>query len=79
MNPWYLLWLLPFVALNPTAAGLTALAAVSLSYATGLNLSDPALDNFAHPSWVRPIEYGAVALAAAVDWWRVRAGPLPKK
>jgi len=70
VNPWYLLWLLPFVALRPTLAGLTAFAAVSLSYLTGLNLGNPTLDNFAHPSWVRPIEYGAVALAAAADGLR---------
>ena len=38
VNPWYLLWLWPFVALQPTWTGLTALAAVSLSYCTGQNL-----------------------------------------
>jgi hypothetical protein len=35
VNPWYLLWLLPFTALRPTAAALTALAVVNLSYVTG--------------------------------------------
>jgi hypothetical protein len=70
VNPWYLLWLLPFVALRPTATGLTALAIVSLSYVTGLNLGDTALANFEHPLWVRLIEYGAVALVGVAELWR---------
>lgn len=73
VNPWYLLWLLPFLAFKPGAAGLVALAAVSLSYITGLNLGDTALTNFEHPSWVRPVEYGIVALAGMIDWWRARS------
>jgi len=72
-NPWYLLWLAPFVAWRPTAAGLAALALVSLSYLTGLNLGWLALDNFAHPWWLRPVEYGGIAVAATVDWWRTRS------
>lgn len=73
VNPWYLIWLAPFVAWQPTSAGLAALALVSLSYLTGLNLGWPALDNFAHPWWVRLVEYGGIALAALLDWTRTRA------
>jgi hypothetical protein len=73
VNPWYLIWLAPFVAWQPTAAGLAALALVSLSYLTGLNLGWPALDNFAHPWWIRLVEYGGIALAALLDWTRTRA------
>jgi hypothetical protein len=73
VNPWYLLWLAPFMAWRPTAAGLAALSLVSLSYLTGLNLGWPSLDNFAHPWWIRPLEYGGIAAAALVDWWRTRA------
>ena len=68
VNPWYLLWLLPFVALFPSATGLTALAVVSLSYAHGLNLGGNDLEAFQHPGWVRPVEAGAVLLAALWDW-----------
>ncbi len=68
VNPWYALWLWPFVAARPSVAGVTALAAVSLSYVTGLNLGEPALDSFAHPDWVRPVEYGLIGLAAWRDW-----------
>jgi hypothetical protein len=61
------------MAWRPTAAGLAALSLVSLSYLTGLNLGWASLDNFAHPWWVRPLEYGGIAAAALVDWWRTRA------
>ena len=73
VNPWYLLWLLPSVALSPSRAGVVALAAVSLSYVTGLNLGHAHLRNFEHPAWLRPLEYGAIALAAIWDWARARA------
>ena len=73
VNPWYLLWLAPFVAWRPSAAGLAALALVSLSQVTGLNLGWPALDNFEHPWWLRPVEYGGIALAAMAGWWRMKA------
>ncbi len=74
VNPWYLLWLAPFVALRPTTTGVAAMALVSLSYVTGLNLGTATVANFEHPDWVRPIEYGGIALAAIADWWRWRAG-----
>lgn len=75
-NPWYALWLWPFVALRPSAAGIAALAAVSLAYVTGLNLGDAALGNFEHPAWLRPVEFGLVALGAVWDW-RTRAQKNP--
>ena len=66
-NPWYALWLLPFVAWRPTWAGITTLIVVSLSYVTRQNLGQGVLDGFAHPGWVRPVEFGLIAMAAAVD------------
>jgi hypothetical protein len=67
VNPWYLLWFLPFVVLRPTAAGVTALIAVSLAYAHGLNLGDESLGAYGHPAWVRPVEITAVLLALGWD------------
>jgi hypothetical protein len=69
VNPWYMLWLLPFVALRPTVAGLTACAVISLSYVHGLNLEATGLAPFEHPWWVRPVEVGVVAFALGVDLW----------
>jgi hypothetical protein len=68
VNPWYLLWMLPFVALFPSATGLTALVIVSLSYAHGLNLGGNNLQPFQHPGWVRPLEVGGILLAGLWDY-----------
>jgi hypothetical protein len=67
VNPWYLLWLLPFVAMFPSAWGLAALAAVNLSYAYGLNLGALHLAPYEHPMWVRPLQGGIVMLAGLRD------------
>ncbi len=64
LNPWYAIWLVPFVAIKPARPALALLVVVPLSYATGLNLNDPTLATYAQPNWVRPIEFGIVILAA---------------
>ncbi len=66
INPWYLLWLAPFVAIRPSAWGITALAAVPLSYLHGLYLPDSGLPPYHHPAWLRPVEWGAVLAAALI-------------
>jgi len=66
-NPWYALWLLPFVALRPAPTGVAVLAAVSLSYLTRQNVGEVVLDGFAHPAWVRPVEFGLMAAAWVVQ------------
>lgn len=63
-NPWYLVWLAPFVAAAPSRGMVALLAIAPLSYATGLNLGDPALGPYAHPAWVRPVEFGIFLLAS---------------
>ncbi len=70
VNPWYLLWMAPFVAAHPTLTGWTAMGAVLLSYATALNLGINAPGPYSHPVWLRPIEYGVVAAAALYDGLR---------
>lgn len=72
VNPWYLLWLVPFVAIFPSATGITALAVVSLSYLQGMNLGNETLGLHEHPAWLRPIEFGAIMLAGVCDWRRTR-------
>jgi len=75
VNAWYLLWLLPFAAIRPSAWAWTASVTVLLSYVTGLNLDDLQMEPFGHPVWVRPVEYGLVALALLYDVRRrVRRG-----
>ena len=67
VNPWYLLWLLPFAAIRPSAWAWTASLVALLAYVTGINLDDLQMDPFGHPAWVRPVEYGLIALALAFD------------
>lgn len=75
VNPWYCLWLWPFVAARVSATGVCALAAVSLAYVTGLNLGDASLGNFEHPAWLRPMEFAILAFGALRDW-RQRKRPV---
>ena len=73
VNPWYILWLLPFAVIYPSRwAWLTSMT-VSLSYITGLNLNDAQLSAYDHPYWVRIAEYIPIALALFWDWYQ----PLP--
>ncbi len=72
VNPWYLLWMAPYVALRPAAWSVVALAAVALSYVTGLRTGDASLGAFGHPGWVRPVEYGLIAAAGVWDVLRWR-------
>ncbi|MYG03674.1 MAG: hypothetical protein F4173_15770 [Acidobacteriia bacterium] len=78
INPWYLLWLLPFAAVFPSIWAWTASLAVLLSYVTGLNLQDYALHPYAQPLWVRGLEFGLVLCGVGCDLihrrWRRRSG-----
>ena len=65
VNPWYLLWLAPWVAIRPSTPGIIALMVVSLSYIHGGAINAPELAPYEHPKWLRPLEYGLI-LAAAV-------------
>lgn len=64
-NPWYLLWLLPFVAARPSAWGVAALWAVSLSYVHGLFVAG--LPPYHHPVWVRPAELTAIGIGVLLS------------
>lgn len=58
--------------IRPSAWAWTVSVAVLLSYITGLNLNDMDMHPFAHPDWVRPVEYGLILLALAYDLFRQR-------
>lgn len=72
INSWYLLWLFPFVMLKPRCWSITALIVVSLSYVTGLNLHSEQYDNFENPLAIKIIEFGAIAIALAIDLIRLK-------
>ena len=67
INPWYLLWLLPFAAIFPSVWAWTASGAVLLSYVTGLNLGDYQMHPYAQPPWARGLEFGLIAAGLGCD------------
>ena len=72
INPWYLLWLLPFAAIYPSAWAWTASTAVLLSYVIGIHLEDYTLQAYQQPTWIRFLEFGLILLALAYDLIRRR-------
>lgn len=70
INPWYALWLLPFAVIYPSFWAWTASVALLLSYVTGLNLGLYDIEPFAHPGWLRPLEFGLILAAVGIDVWR---------
>jgi hypothetical protein len=68
VNPWYLLWMAPFVALYPTSAGVAALMIVSVAYAHGLNLPGSGLGPYDHPTWVRVVEVFTIFVAGSLEY-----------
>ena len=80
VNPWYLLWLLPFAAIRPSRWAWTASVAVLLAYATGLQLMVLEGQPFDLPAWAWALEYGAIGVAAGVDVVRrCRDSPAPAR
>ncbi len=68
INPWYLVWLLPFAAIYPSAWAWTASLAVLLSYITGLNLfTDADMQAYEQPLWARLLEFGLIGSALLLD------------
>lgn len=68
VNPWYLILLVPFIALQPSLWGITAVTSVLLAYCTAANLQLTDMGGFNHPWWVRPLEIVPVLLAAAISF-----------
>jgi hypothetical protein len=63
INPWYLIWFLPWAALLPTAPIWTAMVVVALSYITGMALGDPTQGLFTHPWPIRILQPTLITVA----------------
>lgn len=68
VNPWYVLWMLPFVAVYPSAAGIAAIVVIVLAYVHGLNLPGTDLGPYDHPTWVRVVEVVTIFVAGSVQF-----------
>ncbi len=75
VNPWYLTWMVPFVALRPTPWGIAALMVVPLSYLHGLFFGGGTLAPYQVAAWVPWVEYGVViGLFGAAKLYRWYSG-----
>lgn len=63
INPWYLVWVLPFAVVHPNVWPWVASGAILLAYASGINLQDSSLLPYEIPEWVVFIEFALIALA----------------
>jgi alpha-1,6-mannosyltransferase len=67
INPWYLLWLLPFAVFSRETWPWAASAAVCLSYVTGLNADRDDIAAFAVVPWAQTLEWLLIAIALGTD------------
>lgn len=67
LNPWYLVWLLPFAVIKPSVCAWTASLMILMSYASGINLNAENLGAYQHPNWVLCIEFGVIFIAFLID------------
>ncbi|MGI9319600.1 MAG: hypothetical protein ACR2QW_19885 [bacterium] len=70
LNPWYLIWILPFAVLHPSRWAWTASVAVLLSYVTALSGGDPSTEIYRLPNAILILEFGLIAAAMLMDWKR---------
>jgi len=66
LNPWYLLWVLPFAAIRPSLWAWTASVSVMLAYGVGLNLGGD-LEPYQQPLGLMFIEFLLVVIAFIVE------------
>lgn len=68
LNPWYLVWFLPFAVIHPSCwVWVASLSVLLLSYVSGINL-DQKNGLYNHPHLILAAEFGAIAIAAAIDY-----------
>lgn len=67
LNPWYLLWLLPFAVIYPSRWAWISANCVLLAYAIGLNLPESNLSPYEQLPPTMLIEFSLIALAVFVD------------
>jgi hypothetical protein len=65
-NPWYTLWMLPFLAQPGSLWRWAWMALPSLSYITQGDLGIDLMNPFAHPGWLRPLEFSLLAIASCI-------------
>jgi len=67
INPWYLLWVLPFAAMRHYITPWVMSFALLFSYFSGINLHSEHLQAYQLAIWVKPVEYTLITLAIVYD------------
>ncbi|MCY3883474.1 MAG: glycosyltransferase family 87 protein [Gammaproteobacteria bacterium] len=73
VNPWYVVWVLPFAMVYPSFWAWTSAYAVFLSYISALNLGLIDQDPFSQPIWSRVLQAVLLLLAIGIDLCRKKA------
>ncbi len=68
INPWYLLWTLPFAVLHNHVSVWLASIMVMLAYAVGLNMgSETLLGPYDQPTWARVMQFGVIFMSIFIE------------
>lgn len=67
LNPWYLLWLLPFAVIYPTFSAWVSSIAILLAYVIGLNLATTELSPYGQPLWAIITQFCIITVAVTID------------
>jgi len=69
LNPWYLVWLLPFAVIYPSIWAWVASFSFLLAYASGINVNDTQLALYQLPTWILITEFSIILLGLCLDYW----------
>ena len=68
INPWYLLWVLPFAVLHTNLSAWLASVMVMLAYVVGLNMTgDIILGPYDQPVWIRVLEFSVIFMSLLME------------
>jgi len=67
LNPWYLVWMLPFAAIKPSLWAWTASLMLLMSYISGINLGTSDLGSYQIPNWALIVQFGTIFAALLGD------------
>lgn len=70
VNPWYVLWLLPFAVVRPRVWAWSLAVVVPLSYFIGLHHVDSNLAAYQIAPWAYYTQIMVLSIALAIDRWR---------
>jgi len=68
INPWYLIWVLPFAVIHKNVSAWLASVMVMMAYIIGLNLEGSDLSAYQQPVWARVVEFGVIFACVMTEW-----------